>query len=1143
MSQSVSLFSLSSSGSTPPQYAWTFTNQDLVTTIDRLYRICELSQDLNQTKDVINQLARSLGEFESLRQKIESKHSDQNPTKLLKNQSQDINGSSSTGLSSNSTQGNKSNGAGIVPIVNCWMNGNPLTSPVASTQQLQQHSSPILNQKSSPQISVSYHGEAWENTKSRRRTLQNATSISQNHGNKKLRTLSSQNLRRNTQAPQGFHAHNSPLQVAQSNQNVNNSSDYLSPQRKTTKTAWDEKPLPVTDTLKNLNSPAGKKINIVFPPSPHTSQKSNSEHEHENENEQEQSEDYDSTQEDSELQESLDFQTSDYHTEDLNEENDQYEEANNDASSNDLVVEDIDFSLMSSANLLSYIESYGSGEFAKTGKSWYEISEFPSPNKKEIDTLQDRLTSPSRSIVSQQIIEEKQEKAKLYREQQHELRREGARKSTERVRAAMQRREEKQQQLLKATEEKHKKAEVNARLYMESISESARSENQKVDEFKLYNQLKQDTLVEKTNSKLQTSESRRKLQIQNKIEKLEKEKIKEKEAKEKRDKLQEHKQKILLEKESTRKAAEARREVIEKKEQENIIQRNAEKMAKVQETNKKQQILQEQKKKIYLEKLENSEKRKSEQIQNIKAKALTVNERVKEVKTRKVTNDQIDIEDNAQKQRKITNTKRIKKLKSRLAKLKQQAETSIQLQDESKILPTLKRMLQDLKQQIHMKRHVEVTSLILELFRILDGKPEEIDNLRFEGIFDILFQVIQNNGQKFPVVAASKLLARICASTENVTYLVATLQILPIINLLRDSLIDTQSELNANLLSVFVSVIRLTHIPDQKEIEKEMVRDLISMFSALDGFKEILHSISRYIQNSQFGLTGTINPMIHKAAYFLQCVTEFIVSLRERDNVPIYEKQIIALGPEEGIVSELSDIVPNLMSVMAHLLLKQGPSRGESFQQSISPSILNFCLAVFKFLNHYANISYRGFQKHMKDAETFSSKHVLSFLLEYCNRDVDIKPGITPESDDPTHSSTKTDIEMRLINELVLFAGYFALDNEENQKILQSASGKGNIIQLLCQLPIQYFADEGFKSILIPTLISVTYKCADNVAILSQEMSLETLISSLESYMQSVEETSDIIDQPRPNLRNAYLPKNRIFISQEAIDFYKKFIS
>uniref|UniRef100_A0A7S1PHR9 S phase cyclin A-associated protein in the endoplasmic reticulum N-terminal domain-containing protein n=1 Tax=Percolomonas cosmopolitus TaxID=63605 RepID=A0A7S1PHR9_9EUKA len=818
-----------------------------------------------------------------------------------------------------------------------------------------------------------------------------------------------------------------------------------------------------------------------------------------------------------------------------------------------LNAETVDFSEeQNSATDVFEIDLSNPNFFPLEGQSWYDVSKTPSPSRKKMERISERLTSPARSKVNYQTLNHKQEKAKLNREQHKRKKTEGARKSTERVRAAMQRREEQKQQLLRATEEKHKRAEENARIYVETISENAKMENQKVDEFKLYNQMKQETLMEQTNSKLNSSESRRKMQFQSKKEKLEESKLREKEAKEKRQKLQQQKQKVHQEKEQTRKAAEARREENEKKELELLSQRNAEKAAKVQETNKKMQLKQEQKKKQYIEKLEISEKRKNEQLQNIKQRAVAVSERVKEVKTRKTTSDADTVDDNLSAKKKLSSSKRTKKIKNRLTKSKQSAETYIQqleaVDDNTKVNPSLKRLLQELKLQIQSKRHVAVTSQIHELIRFLDRKPEELEHLRCEGIFEILIQVIQKNDQKFPVAVASKFLSKLCTSIENISYIVISLQILPLVQTLRDALVENRATQLPHLLSIFIAGIRNTHIPDNVELEKEFKRDLISMFAALGGLEETMLLLTRYIQSTQLGLSSAIPPMIHKAAYLLQSTAECIVSLRDLESKPVFEKSSAAIGPEESIVSVLTkSVVVELLPLLAHLLLKQGPSRGENFQQSVSPSILNLCLAVFKFLNNYACINFRGFQKHMGTLEANSPKHVLAFLLEYCNRDMDIKPGTIPESRDPPRSSSKADIELRLLNEVVLFVGYFAHDNCENQKVLQYSSGKGNnnIIQFLCGLPIQYFADENFKTVLVPTLIAVSNESEDNVTILSQEMSLETLVTSLEKYstgQEEIETDSTTDEGKKHNLRDAYLPQNRIIISEEVITFFKKHV-
>ena len=112
---------------------------------------------------------------------------------------------------------------------------------------------------------------------------------------------------------------------------------------------------------------------------------------------------------------------------------------------------------------------------------------------------------------------------------------------------------------------------------------------------------------------------------------------------------------------------------------------------------------------------------------------------------------------------------------------------------------------------------------------------------------------------------------------------------------------------------------------------------------------------------------------------------------------------------------------------------------------------------------------------------------MLHYLLSYADAYID-------------DENVQVDVK-ELLNETLLFIGYFCLENETNQTILQR--GENCILQKLCNLPFVYFMDKINKEILYPTFISVGYKNERNLSILDQEIDMNILIKYLEQNLKS----------------------------------------
>ena len=100
------------------------------------------------------------------------------------------------------------------------------------------------------------------------------------------------------------------------------------------------------------------------------------------------------------------------------------------------------------------------------------------------------------------------------------------------------------------------------------------------------------------------------------------------------------------------------------------------------------------------------------------------------------------------------------------------------------------------------------------------------------------------------------------------------------------------------------------------------------------------------------------------------------------------------------------------------------------------------------------------------------------------------------------------------MHETLIFIGYFSLLNNEHQNLLQR--GENCIIKKLCNLPFTYFFDKRLKEILFPTLICATFQNQRSLAIVDQEMDLNTLVKYLDTSIE--EELPKIIELEQEEL-------------------------
>jgi hypothetical protein len=106
-------------------------------------------------------------------------------------------------------------------------------------------------------------------------------------------------------------------------------------------------------------------------------------------------------------------------------------------------------------------------------------------------------------------------------------------------------------------------------------------------------------------------------------------------------------------------------------------------------------------------------------------------------------------------------------------------------------------------------------------------------------------------------------------------------------------------------------------------------------------------------------------------------------------------------------------------------------------------------------------------------------RHIASYLLNYLS---------VFGSDD------------ELLNEIILLLGYFTVLNDNNQIKIELGTPP-TILQQLCNLPFNYFADKRLIDILFPTLISFCFINEKNTIVLTSELSSQMLANFIDEKM------------------------------------------
>ena len=176
--------------------------------------------------------------------------------------------------------------------------------------------------------------------------------------------------------------------------------------------------------------------------------------------------------------------------------------------------------------------------------------------------------------------------------------------------------------------------------------------------------------------------------------------------------------------------------------------------------------------------------------------------------------------------------------------------------------------------------------------------------------------------------------------------------------------------------------------------------------------------------------------------------------------------------------------VVGIISMLYGLLHNESASyyKNEVGIKHLPSNVLQIILMGFRMLNQTAVLDLNMLQTLLSEESlSLQLRHITSFLLWYC-----------------TQTNTND-----LLNEVILLIGYFTVLNVENQVKIELGTPP-TVLQLLCTLPFSYFSDPKLSDILLPTLISCSYKNEKNSSVLSDEVSTILLANYIEENMNKV---------------------------------------
>jgi len=249
--------------------------------------------------------------------------------------------------------------------------------------------------------------------------------------------------------------------------------------------------------------------------------------------------------------------------------------------------------------------------------------------------------------------------------------------------------------------------------------------------------------------------------------------------------------------------------------------------------------------------------------------------------------------------------------------------------------------------------------------------------------------------------------------------------------------------------------------------------------------------------------------------------------------------QTVTVTPQNQKLHYLKETgIAGIMPLMAYLTIRPPTTRSNGKYDKKSHSkkskkvkksftypelilaLLSSCLRV---LNNVARLQISAFQEFGSEYQ-MEILHLLRILLPYCATHI--------QSGDNNHVEG-------LLEQLLLFMGYFTLMNRKNQDLFRWGKVP-TLMQQLCNLPFAYFSNAEKKELLFPTLICVTFDNSPNKELMLRELNGKILMTYLsqkhEQYSKAMRSKHETTSKQARDLKTSAKHKPG---GREAIDYRK----
>ena len=406
----------------------------------------------------------------------------------------------------------------------------------------------------------------------------------------------------------------------------------------------------------------------------------------------------------------------------------------------------------------------------------------------------------------------------------------------------------------------------------------------------------------------------------------------------------------------------------------------------------------------------------------------------------------------------------------------------------------LQKLTLDLEKLVpEQKQNYDMIDVIFKEIHKLVDKHNENDlhilrNIRFISVF-IDFIKKSHFCSKFDFPYFIKILndhfsilSKLCLIKENRNYFFMTNRVIPLVELFSWSsgMIPNNPELTffPELLNLISFLLR-HKVPKEKHFFKKSLIEYI-YFSGF--FNKIQKKFTKdiFIQ---------MNDTPHKSMIILTCLKTIENLTSNFQNTKKFVLKKLQNPPTNILFVIKETEVAGSLHLLATILLSNGQFKRQI--QIVSPICLTFSFFIIRIFNNIARTDLELFQS-LLGAGSFNSDqlyHVAIFLFDYCM----------------VNFHKKNEI-FKVITELLLLIGYFALENDCNKNLLSRGTEKHCVVYKMCNLPFDlYFKDRLLREILIPSLICVIDGNERNLSIFEKVVDKKILVEYVEEKIGIIE--------------------------------------